>query len=140
MEMIMGTTEAGQKLREHVGVFMAALPIPQSTPAGEPPQRREDGVVEFYKNWLVRGTGSGQGLSATYSDNDDVIEFGLSERHDGGVLNILQATLVLAEDGGELNVISEANPDLNFDAIVNPDKSAGLEQALRYFRDILLGE
>lgn len=136
----MGTTEAGRKLREQVCVFMGGMPIPLSTPAGEAPVCREDGVVEFYKHWQVRGESPTSGLFATYADNDDVIEFGLTERHGNEVRNVLQATLVLAEDGGTLNVLSETNTELNLDAIVTPSRAVPLDVSLLYFRDVFFGD
>jgi hypothetical protein len=139
MESIMRTTVAGQQLRAAVATFMAALAVPDTTPSGTAPVARDDGVLEFYKHWLVRGEGSGNGLYATYSDNDDVIEFGLSERDGEIVRNVLQATLVLDGDGGELNVMSEARDTLNVDAIVTPEDSKQLDAALAFFREIIQG-
>ncbi|MDB6007896.1 MAG: hypothetical protein JWL65_146 [Gammaproteobacteria bacterium] len=137
---IMATSVAGQRLREQVNAFMAAVPIPESTPAGEPPVTRADGVVEFYKHWTVRSTDSATGLYATCTDCDDVLEFGLTERQEGQTHNVLLATLVLTDDGGELNVISEANAELNLDAIVTPDNASPLLEALRYFGQLVRGD
>lgn len=128
----------GQKLRKQVVQFMSGLPIPSSTPAGEAPLARDDGVLQFYKHWCVRGFGN-SGLYATYSDNDDVIEFGLSERQGRDVLNVLQATLVLDTEHGELNVVSETRSELNIDAVVTPAKAAALEAALLYFAEAFNG-
>lgn len=139
MEAIMGTTIVGQKLRAQVAQFMGGLPIPDSTPAGEAPVRREDGVLEFYKHWRVRGTGKVNGLYATYADNGDVIEFGLSDRFGDEVRNVLQATLVLDAEQGELNVASETKSELNVDAVVTPEKAAALEAALLYFGEVFSG-
>ncbi|WP_298595214.1 hypothetical protein [uncultured Zoogloea sp.] len=139
MEAIMGTTIVGQKLRAQVVQFMSGLPIPESTPAGEAPVQRDDGVLEFYKHWRVRGTGKVNGLYATYADNDDVIEFGLSDRHGDEVRNVLQATLVLDTEHGDLNVASETKSELNVDAVVTPEKAVALEAALLYFAEVLSG-
>ena len=139
MEIDMGTSIVGQKLRAQVVEFMRSLSIPESTPAGERPVQREDGVFEFYKHWRVRGTGKVDGLYATYADNDDVIEFGLSERVGEEVRNVLQATLVLDTEQGALNVVSETKSDLNVDAVVTPEKTAVLKAALLYFADVLSG-
>ncbi len=139
MEAIMGTTIVGQKLRAQVAQFMSGLSIPDSTPAGEAPVRREDGVLEFYKHWRVRGTGKVNGLYATYADNGDVIEFGLSDRFGDEVRNVLQATLVLDAEQGELNVASETKSELNVDAVVIPEKAAALEAALLYFAEVFSG-
>jgi hypothetical protein len=139
METINVTTVVGQKLREQVARFMGGLPIPVSTPAGAAPVQREDGVLEFYKHWQVRGSGNVNGLFATFADNDDVIEFGLSDRQGTEVCNVLQATLVLAEDRGELNIFSETKAELNVDAFVTPEKSSALQAALLYFDEVLTG-
>ena len=134
---VMTTSVAGQRLREQVNAFMAQLPIPERTPAGEPPAIRPDGVLEFYKHWKLRGTDPASGLYATWTDCDDVLEFGLTERQEGQTRNLLQATVVLTEDGGELNVISEAKDALNLDAILTPDSTEPLQEALRYFSEHL---
>lgn len=124
-------THEVQAMRERVLRAMSALPIPDSTPAGEPPVQRGDGVLEFYKHWRVRGESQTSGLFATYSDRDDLIEFGLTERDGDSVTNVLQASIDL--DGGELNVVSEVRTDLNFDVIVTPEKAQALDDALRFF-------
>lgn len=134
------TTVVGQTLRDHVARFMGGMAIPDSTSAGEPPVSREDGVLEFYKHWRVRGNvGQVDGLYATFADNDDVIEFGLLERKNNEATNVMQATLVLADDRGELNVISETKGDLNFDAVVTPDDMSALVVTLRYFGEVFDG-
>lgn len=135
----MGTTQAGQKLRAHVAAFMSQFPIPASTPNADPPEMRDDGVLEFYKHWQVRGNEDGA-LLATYSDFDDVIEFGLTERiGDERSLNVLHATLVLEDAHGEFNVVSETRSSLNKDAIVTTSKKAALDAALLYFGDLITG-
>lgn len=131
-------TQDAQALRERVQAALSALPIPESTPNSEPPVRREDGVLEFYKHWRVRGESPVSGLFATYSDRDDLIEFGLSERDGEIVTNVLQVSIVL--DGGELNVVSEVRDDFNFDAIITPEKAQALDNALRFFVTIFRGE
>lgn len=129
------TSEVGIRFRAHVMQALANLAIPQSTPSGEPAKRRPDGVLEFYKHWRVRGgqDGSTDGLYATLSDHEDVIEFGLTERQGEVVTNVLLATLNLEEDHGELNVISEADSELNVDAIVSPGGTKALDAALGFF-------
>lgn len=131
-------TQEAQALREHVRAALSVLPIPESTPNSEPPVRREDGVLEFYKNWRVRGESAVSGLFATYSDRDDLIEFGLTERDGDIVTNVLQVSIVL--DGGEVNAVSEVRSDFNFDAIVTPEKAQALDDALRFFVAIFRGE
>lgn len=127
-----------QALRMRVQAALVALPIPESTPAGEPPVRREDGVLEFYKHWRVRGESQTSGLFATYSDRDDLIEFGLTERDGETATNVLHASIDL--DGGELNVVSEVRGDFNLDAIVTPEKAQALDDALRFFVTVFQGD
>ncbi len=135
----MNTTAAARALRDHVVAFMAALPIPAATPAGDAPRRREDGVLEFYKNWRLRGDAR-DGLFATYSDSDDVIEFGITERSDGVPINVLQASLVLDDDGARLNVMSETDAERNYDVQLSPRDLDRLGVALSAFAAVLRGE
>jgi hypothetical protein len=130
-------TQDMQMLRSRIQSALSAVSVPESTPGAEPPVQRADGVLEFYKHWLVRGEGPASGLFAMYSDCDDVVEFGLTERDGENVTNVLQASIVL--DGGELNVVSEARSDLNFDAIVTPEKAQQLDEALRFFVAVFHG-
>lgn len=133
-------SSAAAQLRELVEGFMGQLQIPESTPAGEAPVRRGDGVLEFYKNWRVRGQGKVDGLYASYSNNDDVIEFGLTERVGHDTVNVMQASLVLDDERGELNVSSETESELNFDAVVLPQAAEPLRLALLQFEAKLRGE
>lgn len=128
------------ELRRQVSAFMGALAIPESTPAGDPPVLRMDGVTEFYKHWKVVGNNATDGLYATYSDTDDVIEFGLSERIGDSVSNVLQATLVLDEGACTLNVLSEDEMNMNYDAVITLESCAPLQNALRKFGDALQRE
>ena len=135
----MATTAVGKRLRDRVAVAMSGLSIPDSTPAGEAPVRRDDGVLEFYKHWRVRGSGTINGLYATYSDHGDVIEFGLSDRYGDEVRNVLHASLVLDAEHGDFNVASEAKSELNGEGVVTPEKAALLDAALLYFGDVFSG-
>lgn len=136
----METTTVGKALREQINRFMGGFPIPEGTPAGAAPVQREDGVQEFYKHWRVRGNdGINDGLYATFADNDDLIEFGLSDRQGSEVVNVLQATLTLDEDHGELTVSSDTKIELNFNTIVTPEKTAALTVAMMYFGEVFSG-
>ncbi len=139
METVMNTTTAAKALRDHVVAFMASLPIPAATPAGDGPQRREDGVLEFHKHWRLRGDAR-DGLFATYSDSDDIIEFGITERSDGVAINVLLASVVLDDDGARLNVMSETDADRNYDVQLSPRDLDRLGVALRAFAANLRGE
>jgi hypothetical protein len=136
----MGTPDFGRGLRQQIQAFMSSIAIPETTAFGEPPTETPAGVIEFYKHWKVRGESPTDGLFATYSDNDDVIEFGLSERRDEHLCNVLQASLGLTENGGELNLISETNSELNLDAEISPDNAEPLQRALQLFAQIIRGD
>lgn len=130
------TSPACQQLRERIAAFMDSLPVPQA--AGEGGVRREDGVEEFSKHWCVRGDHQ-QGVFASFTDRDDVIEFGLLERDGETAVNLLHVTVVLNDDEAEVNCMSESNMDMNFDAYITPEKQGRLEDALRFFEEGLRG-
>ncbi len=130
------TSPACQQLRERIAAFMDSLPVPQA--AGEGVVRREDGVEEFSKHWCVRGDHQ-QGVFASFTDRDDVIEFGLLERDGEAAVNLLHVTVVLDDDEAEVNSMSESNMDMNFDAYITPKKQGRLEDALRFFGEGLRG-
>ena len=128
------------KLREIVCVFMSALPIPAITPAGEPPVMRGDGVLEFYKEWRVRGS-STDCLTASYSDYNDVIEFGLTERDGEIARTVLQVSMNLDGANADLFVMSDTNTELNAgDVLITPDAPELLNAALSYFGKLVRGE
>ncbi len=106
------TNAACQKVREHVLGFMNSLPGPGSA-KDEAVVERSDGVREFGRQWIVHKDANEASLSASLSDRDDVIEFGLLAREGETTVNILYATLVLDDDQVLLNVVSEANMDFN---------------------------
>ena len=130
------TSPACQQLRERIAAFMDSLPVPQA--AGEGGVRREDGVEEFSKHWCVRGDHQ-QGVFASFTDRDDVIEFGLLEYDGETAVNLLHVTVVLDDDEAEVNSMSESNMDMNFDAYITPEKQGRLEDALRFFGEGLRG-
>jgi len=130
------TSPACQKLRERIAAFMDRLPVPKDD--GEDSFIREDGVKEFSKHWRVRGDYQ-QGVFASYTDCDDVIEFGLLERDGETAVNLLHVTVVLNDDGAELNCMSEYDMDMNFNAYITPEKQEPLGDALRFFGEMLRG-
>lgn len=131
------TSPVKQRLRENIIRFISGLPVPEST-ADEAPERRTDGVLEFGKHWCVRGDQQ-QGVFASFSDRDDVIEFGLLERTGDVAVNLLHVTVVLDDETSEVNCISESNADFNFDVHVTPEKQERLNDALRFFAEGLQG-
>lgn len=130
------TSPACQQLRERITAFMDSLPVPQAADEGS--VRREDGVEEFSKHWCVRGDHQ-QGVFASFTDHDDVIEFGLLERDGETAVNLLHVTVVLDDDETKVNSMSESNMDMNFDAYITPEKQGRLEDALRFFGEGLRG-
>ena len=70
-----------------------------------------------------------------YNDRDDVIEFGLLLRAGDASVSLLHATLVLDADDILLNVISEADMDLNFDAKLDESKMDRLQKALDFYAE-----
>ncbi|WP_323025747.1 hypothetical protein [Castellaniella sp.] len=126
------TTQNCQQVREHVLGFMGSLPGPGQDKDEEVVQRA-DGVREFGRQWLVHKDEDGASLSASLSDRDDVIEFGLLAREGDTAINILHATLVLDEDEILLNVLSEAHTDFNFDARLNADRLTRLQETLQFY-------
>lgn len=126
------TTAACQTVRNYVMEFMGALPGPDSS-ADEDVNVRADGVREFGRRWTVREESDGAGLTARFSDRDDVIEFGLLMRDAGQALNVLYATLVLDDDEVLLNVVSESDMDFNFDAKLNADQLGRLQETLQFY-------
>lgn len=131
------TTATCQIVRDHVIRFMGALPGPGPS-ADEDVNVRADGVREFGRSWTVRKESDGVGLTARFSDRDDVIEFGLLMRDAGQVLNVLYATLVLDDDEVLLNVVSESDMDFNFDAKLNADQLGRLQETLQFYARYLV--
>nr|WP_228857613.1 hypothetical protein [Pseudomonas syringae]QOQ33452.1 hypothetical protein [Pseudomonas syringae pv. actinidiae] len=125
------TSPVSQQLRRHVLNFMSALPLPAQSSDPESFQRT-DGVMEFGLHWQLRGTPS-EGVFASFSDRDDVIEFGLLERDGDVATNILHATIVLDDSDAQLNCMSEVNTEFNFDAYITPDKLDQLRASLAFF-------
>lgn len=122
-----------QAVRELVMNFMNALPGQGAAVDGEDVVIRADGVREFGRQWVVRQGSEGESLSASFSDREDVIEFGLLQRDGEAVTHVLYATLVLDEDEILLNVVSEANMDFNFDTRLDESRLSRLQDTLRFY-------
>lgn len=126
-----------QHVREQIMDFMSAF-LPTRT-AADTVDVRPDGVVEFNRQWKVRGDFD-QGLFASLSDRDEVIEFGVLERRPGETINLLHVTVLLDDDGvGRINCISEDASDLNFDAAVGDGRPDCLRATLAHFAQLLRG-
>jgi len=128
------TAAACKVMREHVLKFMSGLPGPDAA-SDEEVVMREDGVREFGRSWSVYRGPNDTSLMARLSDRDDVIEFGLLLRAGDASVSLLHATLVLDADDILLNVISEADMDLNFDAKLDESKMDRLQKALDFYAE-----
>lgn len=129
------TSQVSQQLREHVLSFMRALPVPDQS-SDPDAVRRADGVNEFGLHWQLRGSQS-EGVVASFSDRDDVIEFGLLERDGDVATNILHATIVLDDSDAQLNCMSEVSSEFNFDAYITPESLARLQDSLTFFESAI---
>jgi len=129
------TSQVSQQLREHVLTFMRALPVPDQSSDPDAIQRA-DGVSEFGLHWQLRGSPL-EGVVASFSDRDDVIEFGLLERDGDLSTNILHATIVLDDSDAQLNCMSEVSSEFNFDAYITPDRLARLQDSLAFFESAI---
>ena len=78
------------------------------------------------------------GITATISDVDDVIEFGLLSRMEGEPTNLLNVSIVIDADEAQILCVSDTRDDLNFSGKVKPEQSAdGLSLACDYFAQVL---
>lgn len=131
------------QVREKIVQFMleVGVSLPEGMPVESQPTRREDGVAEFNCHWRVRGDDD-SGMFASWTDRDDVIEFGLSERSEGESVNLLHATVVLDDDVAQLNVMSERYSDFNSDTSLSApiSEQSRLDEVLHLFAEHLRGE
>lgn len=118
-------------VREHLFKFMASLAVPK--PPSDHVVVRGDGVAQFTQTWTVRGDQWENGLVGSWSDFDDVIEFGLLAREAGEARNVLQVTMVLEQDEALMVAVSEVESALNFERRVAADALRPLDTALDYF-------
>lgn len=123
----MGTAFAKQ-VRERIYGYLLAAGAPLPTAGSSDPVRKE---------WQVSGS-SLDGTSASFSDADDVIEFGLLSRVEGQPVNVLHASVVLDEDEASIHCVSATKGDLNFTAKVSPEgKADGLFMAADHFANVV---
>lgn len=122
-----------QQLRKHILDFMTYLPIPPAE-SEDDVTIRDDGVEEFGKYWCVRGDHL-EGVFASFSDNDDVIEFGLLERNGEIATNLLHVAVVLDDDNAEISSMSEASGKMNFNVPLTRENMEYLDEALDFFEN-----
>lgn len=126
------TSTAMAELRRYLLTFFATEL--GKRPEDDPESCETKGVREFTLSWPSRGTHV-QGVLASIRDREDIIEFGLLERHGEDTTNLLNATVVLDE---ALLVCSSAiNDEFNFSARLSPGKPDRLQSVLDFFAEQL---
>ncbi len=88
-------------------------------------------------SWQVSGSAL-DGVAASFSDADDVIEFGLLSRVGGEPTNVLNASIVVDDDQARIFCASDTRADLNFEGAVKAEQAAdGLFVACDYFAQVV---
>ncbi len=88
-------------------------------------------------SWQVSGSAL-DGVAASFSDADDVIEFGLLSRVGGEPTNVLNASIVVDDDQARIFCASDTRADLNFEGAVKAEQGAdGLFVACDYFAQVV---
>lgn len=81
-----------------------------------------DGIEPLRVSWLVSGVEL-DGVRASFSDADDVIEFGVLSRVEGTPTNVLNVTISLEEDEAQIYCVSETRDDMNFRGVVKTEQA-----------------
>ena len=88
-------------------------------------------------SWQVSGSVL-DGVTASFSDADGVIEFGLLSRVGGEPTNVLNASIVVDDDQARIFCASDTRADLNFEGAVKAEQGAdGLFVACDYFAQVV---
>ena len=88
-------------------------------------------------SWQVSGSAL-DGVAASFSDADDVIEFGLLSRVGGEPTNVLNASIVVDDDQARIFCASDTRGELNFEGAVKAEQGAdGLFVACDYFAQVV---
>ena len=78
------------------------------------------------------------GVAASFSDADNVIEFGLLSRVGGEPTNVLNASIVVDADEARIFCLSDTRGELNFEGAVKAEQgSDGLFIACDYFAQVV---
>lgn len=94
------------------------------------------GIEPLRVSWLVSGVEL-DGVRASFSDADGVIEFGVLSRVNGVPTNVLNATLSLDDDEAQIYCLSEERADMNFTGPVGAEQASdGLFLACDYFAEV----
>lgn len=124
----MTTVTLDHPLRTHVLGYLSRIAIPASLTL---PRAEDEGAIAV--RWMVRGSAE-SGVSASYADADDVIDFGLLSREQGEPINVLHVTLVLNDaGGGNAHVTSAVHETLNVNTPISVSNVRILNEALQAF-------
>lgn len=120
-------TSFADAIRDRVYGHLAAAGAELSRGGGEPVR----------VSWQVSGSEL-DGVAASFSDADDVIEFGLLSRVDGEPTNVLNASIVVNDDEARIFCVSDTRGDMNFEGVVQAEQAAdGLFMACDYFAQVV---
>ena len=115
-------------IRDRVYAYLSAAGVELARGSGE-------GVVR--QSWRINGTEL-DGVSASFSDADNVIEFGLLSRVHGDPTNVLNASIVMDDDGARILSVSEVSGEMNFEGPVGTEPASdGLFLAWDYFSQVV---
>ena len=96
-----------------------------------------DGSGPVRVSWQVSGSEL-DGVAASFSDADNVIEFGLLSRVGGEPTNVLNASIVMDDDGARILSVSEVSGEMNFEGPVGTEPASdGLFLAWDYFSQVV---
>lgn len=116
-----------RELREQVDRFMARV-----RQVGTDFQHEEG----FSHSWRVRGDHEA-GVFASYSGEPDLLSFGVVERMDGELTNLLDVTVAFEEQMPPLmKCLSETHTQWNFECQVEPGQGR-LDDMLKAFDELL---
>ena len=121
-------TSVPDAIRDRVYAYLSAAGLELARGSGE-------GVVR--QSWRINGTEL-DGVSASFSDADNVIEFGLLSRVHGDPTNVLNASIVVDADEARIFCLSDTRGELNFEGAVKAEQgSDGLFIACDYFAQVV---
>ena len=121
-------TSFADAIRDRVYGYLTAAGAELSRSGGGEPVR---------VSWRVSGSEL-DGVAASFSDADDVIEFGLLSRVGGEPTNVLNASIVMDDDGARILSVSEVSGEMNFEGPVGTEPASdGLFLAWDYFSQVV---
>lgn len=94
------------------------------------------GIEPLRASWLVSGIEL-DGVRVSFSDADDVIEFGVLSRVNGVPTNVLNVSISLDDEEAKIYCLSEERGDMNFQGPVSAEQASdGLFIACDYFAEV----